>query len=156
MPRGRPTLFKDEYVEQVEKLALLGLTDEEVAQFFGVATSTVYEWDLKHPEFSEARARGKAPADAEVAAKLYHRARGYTHKAVKIFMPANASKPVYAPYEEHYPPDTQAATWWLKNRRGDKWKDKSEFVGTLEQKVIQGEPLTTEQWQQQNEEKDAT
>jgi hypothetical protein len=39
-----------------------------------------------------------------------------THDAVKIFMPAGAKKPVYAPYVEHVPPDVTAAIFWLKNR----------------------------------------
>jgi len=42
--------------------------------------------------------------------------RGYTHEATKIFMPAGAEAPVYAPYTEHYPPDTHAASLWLRNR----------------------------------------
>lgn len=125
MPAGRPTLYQEGYPDQVYKLALLGLTDEEIASFFEVAVQTVYNWDAAHPEFLEARARGKAIADAEVAAKLYHRALGYEHKAVKIFMPQGADKPVYAPYVEHYPPDTQAITWWLKNRQSSRWQDKS-------------------------------
>jgi hypothetical protein len=29
----------------------------------------------------------------------------------------------------YYPPDTGAATMWLKNRRGDVWRDKSEIRG---------------------------
>jgi hypothetical protein len=37
--------------------------------------------------------------------ELYERAVGYNYDAVKIFMPANAKKPVYAPYVEHIPPD---------------------------------------------------
>lgn len=125
MPAGRPTLYQDDYPAQVYKLALLGLTDEEIAEFFGVSHQTIYNWDEAHPEFLESRARGKAIADGEVAAKLYHRATGYEHEAVKIFMPQGADKPVYAPYVEHYPPDTQAATWWLKNRQSSKWQDKS-------------------------------
>jgi hypothetical protein len=129
MPGGRPTKYRDEFVEQVYKLALLGLTDEEIAQFFEVDPTTLYSWDETHPEFSQSRARGKMPADGEVAAKLYHRANGYSHDAVKIFMPAGAAEPVYAPYTEHYPPDTQAATWWLKNRQPKRWKDKSEVTG---------------------------
>ena len=36
---------------------------------------------------------------------LYHRANGYNYEVVKIFMPANRAKPVYAPYIEHVPPD---------------------------------------------------
>ena len=36
---------------------------------------------------------------------LYARAVGYNYEAVKIFMPANREKPVYAPYIEHVPPE---------------------------------------------------
>jgi hypothetical protein len=31
---------------------------------------------------------------------------------------------VYAPYTEHYPPDTTAAIFWLKNRRRNEWRDR--------------------------------
>ena len=34
MPAGRPSKFKDEYVEQARKLAALGATDQEIADFF--------------------------------------------------------------------------------------------------------------------------
>jgi hypothetical protein len=70
--------------------------------------------------------RGKLEADANVAERLYKRALGYEHEAVKIFMPQGADSPVYAPYTEHYPPDTQAASLWLRNRQPAKWRDKIE------------------------------
>ena len=28
------------------------------------------------------------------------------------------------PYTEHYPPDTQAASLWLRNRQPRQWRDK--------------------------------
>ena len=127
---GRPTLYKAEYDEQVEKLCLLGMTDAELATFFNVSVDTIFEWCKVHPSFSEARARGKEIADAEVAAKLYRRATGYSHEAVKIAQKVDTGEVLVTPYTEHYPPDTQAATWWLKNRRPDKWKDKSETANT--------------------------
>jgi hypothetical protein len=49
-----------------------------------------------------------------VVRSLYHRAVGYNYEAVKIFMPANREKPVYAPYIEHVPPDFTAAIFWSK------------------------------------------
>jgi hypothetical protein len=61
-----------------------------------------------HPEFSEALQNGKTPADAEIAASFYKRGLGYEQPAVKIFMPAGADAPVYAPYMEHYPGDVGA------------------------------------------------
>jgi hypothetical protein len=122
---GRPSRYREDYPDQAYRLALLGLTDEEMAQFFGVDGATLYRWDSAHPEFREARARGKIPADAKVAEKLYHRAIGYEHDAVKIFMPSGAEEPVYAPYIERFAPETNAAALWLSNRQGGKWKLKS-------------------------------
>lgn len=142
MPLGRPTLYREEYDEQAYRLALLGMTDEEVAKFFQVHVDTIYEWDKVHPSFSEARASGKESADAKVAERLYKRALGYSHDAVKIFM-GHEGEPVYAAYTEHYPPDTQAARWWLQNRQGKKWQDKS----AIQQLGKDGQPVDPAQIQ---------
>lgn len=124
---GRPSGYRPEFVEQVYKLALLGLNDDEIASVFGVIAQTLYNWDKKHPEFLTSRARGKDIADANVAEKLYKRALGYEHEAVKILQ--YEGEPVIVPYTEHYPPDTQAASWWLKNRQSARWKDRQEITG---------------------------
>lgn len=123
---GRPSSYRDEYADQGYKLCLLGSTDVEMADFFGVSEQTLNAWKKAHPVFLESITRGKAGADGNVAEKLYQRALGYSHAAVKIFMPAGAQEPVYADYTEHYPPDTQAASLWLRNRQPKKWRDKQE------------------------------
>jgi hypothetical protein len=70
-----------------------------------------------------------APSDDTVFCQMRRRdddgerANGYSYDAVKIFMPAGAKKPVYAPYREHVPPDTTAAIFWLKNRDPAHWRD---------------------------------
>jgi hypothetical protein len=102
---------------------LLGATDEEMAAFFSVATSTFYLWQRKHPEFRQALKEGKLVADATVAESLYKRALGYSHKAVKIVADAKTGTEHIVPYTEHYPPDTTAAIFWLKNRRRADWRD---------------------------------
>ena len=66
----------------------------------------------------------KETADARVVRSVYQRSVGYTYDAVKIFMPAGAKEPVYAPYREDCPLDTNAAVFWLKNRQPDTWRDK--------------------------------
>ena len=138
--RGRPTVYMTKYNEQVRKLCLLGMTDVEIAAFFEISEQTLNTWKREHPEFLESMNAGKAEADSSVAEKLYQRALGYSHPAVKIFMPQSASRPVYAPYTEHYPPDTQAASLWLRNRQPKKWRDKQEIENrtTLET----SDPLT--------------
>lgn len=118
LPVGRPSSYDQSFAEKAFKLCLLGAIDEEIADVLGISIDTLYEWKNAHSEFSEAFTRGKADADANVAKGLYHRAVGYSHDAVKIFMPAGAQEPVYAKYTEHYPPDTGAAKHWLAVRRG--------------------------------------
>lgn len=123
---GRPSAYRPEYAEQGFKLCLLGATDAQMAEFWGVTHHAVNRWKHAYPDFRESITRGKLLADAAVAEALYHRAMGYSHPAVKIFMPANASEPVYADYIERYPPDTQAASLWLRNRQPKLWRDKVE------------------------------
>lgn len=140
---GAPTKYNDTFPDRAERLALLGLTDEELAIAFGVSETTINAWKLEHVEFSEALNRGKLDADAHVAQRLYRRALGYSHEAVKIFMPSGAENPVYAPYTEHYPPDTAAARHWLNNRRPKQWRERIEHAGDQEQPVrfvIDGAP----------------
>jgi hypothetical protein len=121
---GRPTKFKPEYVDQAQKLCGHGLTDEELADFFDVCVSTIYAWKSKHPEFSQAIKIGGSPCDDRVERSLYQRATGYTIKTEKVF---NAGGEILrAATKEHVPPDTGAAIFWLKNRRKDRWRDKTE------------------------------
>src|ERR1700719_3308547 len=61
---------------------------------------------------------------------------GYNYEAVKIFMPAGAKKPVYAPYVEHMPPDTTACIFWMKNRMPEKWRDVQNVVHVLGKYMI--------------------
>jgi hypothetical protein len=125
-PVGRPSSFKPEFVEQANKLCKLGATDPEIADFFGVSRTTINNWKHDHPEFLDALKSGKESADERVERSLYQRAIGYTQDAVKIFMPAGADAPVYAPFVENVVPDTTAAIFWLKNRRPDQWRDKTQ------------------------------
>ena len=122
---GRPTKYRPEYDEQAKKLARLGQTDEEMASFFEVATSTFYLWLKEHESFSEAIKKGKAVSDAEVADKLYKRATGYSHDDTR-FDVING-RVVATEIVKHYPPETAAAIFWLKNRQRDKWKDKHDI-----------------------------
>lgn len=129
-PKGRPPAYKPAFAEQAQKLCRLGATDLELADFFEVDVRTIYRWKHAHEAFCQAVTCGKEAADDRVERALYNRAVGYTHPAVKIFMPAGAEKPVYAPYDEHVPPDPGAAFNWLKNRKPADWRDKQEVEHT--------------------------
>ena len=110
--RGRKSEYRIEYADQALKLCLLGATDKELSEFFSVSEQTLNKWKKDYPEFLESLKKGKNIADANVASRLYNRAIGYNCKATKFI--------------EHYPPDTTAAIFWLKNRQPEKWRDKKE------------------------------
>ncbi|NLW90671.1 MAG: hypothetical protein GXY34_03605 [Syntrophomonadaceae bacterium] len=122
---GRPTDYKEDYCKKAYKLCLLGATDKEMADIFGVAESTLNLWKKEHKEFSESLKMGKEAADANVANRLYQRAMGYQHPEDKIFN--DNGEPLIVPTTKHYPPDPTAAIFWLKNRQPQKWRDKQEI-----------------------------
>jgi hypothetical protein len=150
MPRakklGRPSTFKPEYVEQARKLCALGHTDQEIAQFFDVSLRTFAYWKARNPELLHSLKAGKAEADARVARSLYQRGVGYSYDAVKIFMPAGAKKPVYAPYVEHVPPDVTAQIFWLKNRDPAHWRDAWQIEAAVGRYIISDTPMSEAQW----------
>jgi transcriptional regulator with XRE-family HTH domain len=123
---GRRSTYRPEFAEKARKLALLGLTDEQIAKHFSTSRSTISLWKTKHDDFREALSTAKEVADAEVVNALYQRACGYSHKAVKIFH--HDGKVIKVEYVEHYPPDTAAAFIWLKNRQPHLWRDKVDLT----------------------------
>jgi len=90
-------------LEQVESIASLGLTDEEIAIVLGISPRTLYYWKKK-PEFLQALKRGKLKADYVIARSLFEKAKSG---------------------------DTTAMIFWLKNRRPDLWRDKYEHAGDI-------------------------
>jgi hypothetical protein len=127
-PEGRPTKYDPAlHIPLAEAWASVGLTEIQIAEKLGISKSTLTNWKRDNPEFLASLKKGKELPDDLVEASLFARATGYNFKAVKIFMPANAHAPVYAPYVEHCPPDTTAQIFWLKNRRPAAWRDKQEI-----------------------------
>ena len=123
--RGRKSEYRIEYADQALKLCLLGATDKELSEFFSVSEQTLNKWKKDYPEFLESLKKGKNIADANVASRLYNSAIGYNCKATK-FATSNGKITDSKEFIEHYPPDTTAAIFWLKNRQPEKWRDKKE------------------------------
>jgi hypothetical protein len=126
---GRPTSYKPEYVKQAKKLADLGATDVQIADFLEVNVATLYRWRNTHKEFCEALKNGKNAADDRVEQSLYHRAVGFERDTVKIFCSKDGDV-TQVPFREMVPPDTTACIFWLKNRRRDEWRDRQEHEHT--------------------------
>lgn len=130
---GRPSTYASDYVEQAAKLCALGATDDEMADFFGVHRSTLYRWKLEHPDFCDAIKAGKAIADDRVERSLYQKATGFDYteeQAIKVKVGQHEEKVEIVEVRRHAPADTTAAIFWMKNRKPEDWRDKTEVQVT--------------------------
>ncbi len=128
---------------QARKLAQLGATEREIAEFFEVSEKTLNTWKHQHPKFLQTLKPGKRAADERVEKSLYRRATGYSFDSEELFsydhietkvtqdeqgkdieqVLVKEKRALRVPIVKHVPPDTTAAIFWLKNRRKDLWRD---------------------------------
>ena len=111
---GRKSKY-DDFVSRkglvlVEGWARDGLTDDQIAHNIGIRRSTLYEWKNKHSDFADAIKRSKEVADYEVESALFKKAKMG---------------------------DTTAQIFWLKNRRPEKWRDKTDMTVTPSNGVLE-------------------
>lgn len=124
MGAGRPSKLNSKMAEKIVQLFRDGKTEQQVADIVGVHVRTIENWRRLNVEFLWATNEAKQFADEMVEAALFSRATGYSHPETKVFMHEGCT--VTEEVEKHYPPDTQAAKFWLTNRRATRWKDKTE------------------------------
>ena len=121
---GKGFLFGDP--DRMQKL--LGLTDEEMSEFFGVTAQTFYNWQKEHIAFFEAVQSGKLIADAEVAHSLYKKATGITYQVERLRKNADGVSEIVK-ISVYEPPDTGAMKLWLTNRRRKDWSENVKVSG---------------------------
>lgn len=136
---GRNSTYRPEFNDQVRKLCLLRATDVEIADFFGISPTTLYDWQKKFPAFAESVKAGKIIADAEVADSTYRRAVGEEIVVEKAIKRDDGSYEIMR-LKQFVPGDVQAQRLWLHNRRRQGWSDKQ----TLEHVGPDGGPIQTE------------
>lgn len=99
---------------------MLGLTNQELADRFGVGISTIEDWLRDVPEFSKAVYAGREGADAQVANAIFRAAIGYEHHEDDIrtvSLGGNAgSEIVVTPTIKRYAPNDRAASIWINTR----------------------------------------
>lgn len=144
---GRTSSYDPSMNEAARKLALLGMTDEDIATFFGVSEKTINNWKVEYPAFFQSLNEGKTIADAEVAESLYRRAKGevvFIEKRVKN----DAGEYEIIRLSQQIPADPGAAKLWLTNRQGRLWREKSHVeqsgevthVHRIERKIVDANP----------------
>lgn len=116
--------YKPEYARIAAVLAAQGATDGVLAKAFDVHTSTIRDWYSTYPAFGEAVRTGKAEVfDPLVERALAQRAVGYSVDVTEVKYVGKDADRVEDVIRKHFPPDTTACIFWLKNRQPDKWRD---------------------------------
>ena len=125
-PSDGPGKYRPKYAELAYKLAQLGIPHKQIAEILEISESTFYEWQGRHAGFKTALKAGMALADANVANSVYRGAVGYSHhhEEIKVI----GEEVVRVPTMKHYPPNPHLATFWLKNRQPELWKEKVEII----------------------------
>jgi hypothetical protein len=133
---GRPSLYRDDFPDQVRRLTDLGLalTEKQLARFFGVHGSTIRRWKSQKPEFCAAVERGRLLFDCLVAEKLYELATGryqwVEEQAVickEVVYDDNGRRLRETERVEviqvvrRLPPDLKAQQFWLTNHQPEYW-----------------------------------
>ena len=124
--------YQDTFPLLAEGYAREGMIDKEIAKKLGICEDTLYEYQKKYSEFSEAIKRGKAPIDVEVENSLLKRTKGFEYEETTVeYKPADegqkASPKSIKKTTKFIVPDVTACIFWLKNRKPDKWRDKQEI-----------------------------
>jgi hypothetical protein len=123
-PGGRPSKKKTIKLGLVEMLASFALTDAQISKALGISEKSLNNY--KHDEkFLQALKAGKDIADGRVERSLFERATGYSHPDTDIR--AVEGEIVKTDIIKHYPPDTTACIFWLKNRKRREWRDKQQI-----------------------------
>ena len=132
---GRPSKYKPEYAEQAERLSQVGLTDQEMADYFKVCKQTFYTWQREYPEFLDSLKFNKEACDKRVERSLYHKAMGTTVTETKTEIADDGTTKTVTTVKEIPPSDT-SMIFWLKNRQPKKWRDRVEQSVEVQQSVM--------------------
>ena len=125
--RGRKTLYRDSMMKEGQKLAELGFTNDEIADFWGCSRRAFQYWLKRYPEFMHSLKVAKEKADKEVEKSLYKRALGFQYKE-KTYEKRGDKMKLVKEVEKHVIPDTTAQIFWSKNRNPKKWRERHEMA----------------------------
>ena len=117
---GRPTKYDTHvkpYLDKIGEWVAAGATIAELAKALSIAESTLYEYQNKYKEFSEALRPPRAAVCCDIKAALHKKAIGFYYEEKKNYQKEDENGvTVYTEITEKYcPPSEKAATILLNN-----------------------------------------
>lgn len=110
-----------------------GMTKEDTARALGIACKTYVQWLKDYPRLRKAVEKGVEFFHTQVVEKsLTMKAQGYDRHYVEVVIDKEGNRTEYH-RTQHYPPDSKAIQFWLRNRCPERWPENSvrSYVGNL-------------------------
>jgi len=101
--------------------ALLGHTNEEIAELLGVERNVFAKWMVEHPSLALAVQKARVDAPVAVVRALHSAARGFKHRETKLNVVDG--RVIKTDITRRYAPNVTAAQFILGNRVSQHWKD---------------------------------
>lgn len=111
--------FTPERKAQAIRMKEIGMTDAQIIHALGCGRTTFYRAKQNDPEFQKAYEEADNMQVEAVERSLYQRSMGSILPEDKVTATGEIVRVL-----KHYPPDTAAAIFYLKNKRPEQWTDK--------------------------------
>lgn len=125
---GRTGRYESEvkpHINEIKDAVAAGATDKEIADAFGIAVSTIYEYKKKYKEFSDAFSRARARVVFEIKGALLKKALGFEYKEEKAVARKDKDGEniiLVEKYKRYCVPSETAAAMLLRNY-DENWRD---------------------------------
>ena len=125
---GRKAVYKSGHLKIAGDAARDGCTINMIATKLKIKKSTLYNWMQANQDLRDAINEGRDYFDSRVAeGSLLKRVKGFTSKETKTVTVEGSDKTRITVTKKKIAPDTPAIIFWLKNRQGDRWRDKHDI-----------------------------
>lgn len=118
--------LRPEKLDQITNWAANGLNNEQIAESMGINVSTLYDWQSKFSELSEALKNGRKLSVQAIENQFFKNAYGMLEETVEIIEEDQsfingkwvATKRHVRKTTKKIPPNTAAQIFYLKNKAG--------------------------------------
>lgn len=121
-----------QHVDDIEKWARIGATEEDIAGQFGVSRQTFSKYKNENVDIFNAIKRGRTGLVKELKGVLADKAKGFKYSEKKIVREKNEAGDLVITREEEYikysPPDVAALNLLLKNYDKENWANDPQVI----------------------------
>lgn len=135
-----------EHLDDIEKWARDGATEEDIAKCFGITRQTFYNYKRSHIDIFNAIKRGRTSLVEELHGVLARKARGFHYTETKT-IEENGRVVRKEIYEKASLPDVAALNLLLKNYDKENWSNDPQMVKLREKELeLRERQIESNEW----------